>query len=97
MASKKTITVRAKKVKTSKNKEDIALKKQQAEAFERNRLRSCFYRDNYRRLILLLLLTISLLCIFMLIIYYMYSHRPEPQYYATHIRGGIVRLQPVDL
>ena len=84
-----------KKTAASKSAEDIALKEQQAEIFELIRLRNHYYRSNYRHLIALLLFLLVILLVTVFTIYYMYSHRPEPQYYATKISGGITRLHPI--
>ena len=96
MVDKKKSPLKNKKQTPSKHKENIASKEQPTDPFELVRLRNCFYRDSYRRLILLLLLTLMTLSISAYIVYYMYSHKPAPQYFATNISGGIVPLVPLN-
>lgn len=55
-------------------------------------LRNNFYRDNYRRVVLALLLMILVNIILALIIAYQITHRPEPRYFATSTDGRITPL-----
>jgi len=67
-------------------------KKAAKDAFELVRLRNFFYRDNYRRLIALLVFMAILLLMMGYWIYYLLSHRPAPTYFATNVQGGIIPL-----
>ncbi len=66
------------------------------DALEIVRLRNTFYRDNYRRLvgILLILILINLLLIGSII--YLISSRPAPVYFATSSDGRITPLYPLN-
>lgn len=68
---------------------------QAARAVERIKLRNFFYRDGYRRLILLLVLTLALTLILAYWVVHLLLHRPEPRYFATNIQGGVVPLYPL--
>ncbi len=96
MVENKRRTIQKKKVTSSQKKENVAEKEPAMDAFDLVRLRNYFYRDNYRRLILLLLLTLTTFAVAAFIIYYMYSHKPAPKYFATNISGGIVPLIPLN-
>lgn len=69
------------------------------EAIELVRLRNNFYRDNYRRLVGVLLLLIIINLGLIVAIVYLITHRPTPQYFATSADGRITPLytlsQPV--
>lgn len=62
------------------------------DAFELVKLRNFFYRDNYRRLVALLIFMGLLLLMMSYWVYYLLSHRPAPAYFATNVQGGIVPL-----
>lgn len=65
------------------------------DALELVRLRNNFYRDNYRRLVgMLLVLILINLCLVGGIIYLL-THRPAPQYFATNADGRITPLYPL--
>lgn len=65
------------------------------DALELVRLRNNFYRDNYRRLVSLLLILILInLCLVAGVIY-LITHRPAPQYFATNAEGRIIPLSPL--
>lgn len=65
------------------------------DAFEIVRLRNFFYRDNYRRLVILSLFLGFIIFFLAAIVYYLHSHRPEPKYFATNIKGQIIPLEPL--
>lgn len=65
------------------------------DALELVRLRNDFYRDNYRRLIAILLLLLVLMFAMSYWIYYLTSHRPSPRYFATNAAGGLIPLIPL--
>jgi intracellular multiplication protein IcmL len=59
------------------------------------RLRNNFYRDNYRRVMKLLLIMSIALVILVLTMAYLYTHRPEPKYFATTQTGRVLELTPL--
>ena len=59
------------------------------------RLRNNFYRDNYRRLILAVLVILALNALLVGIIIYQYKVRPEPRYFATSADGRITPIYPL--
>jgi intracellular multiplication protein IcmL len=62
------------------------------DALELVRLRNNFYRDNYRRAVLALLLLILVNIGLGGIIAYLVTHRPAPQYFATTADGKIIPI-----
>ena len=66
------------------------------EAFEIVRLRYNFYRDNYRRLVITLLLMIIINLGLIGTLVYLLTHCPAPQYFATSADGTITpyNLEP---
>lgn len=62
------------------------------DALEVVRLRNNFYRDNYRRVVLALLLMILINIGLVAIITYQITQRPTPQYFATSSDGKIIPL-----
>ncbi len=85
-----------KKVKKKAVKKAAKPSKPLSDAHELARLRTGFYRDNYRRLISLLLFMIILLTILCYYVLYLYTHRPAPTYFATNLNGEIIPLQGMD-
>lgn len=65
------------------------------EAVEIVRLRNNFYRDNYRRLVGILLLLIIINLGLIVAVVYLITHRPTPQYFATSADGRITPLNPL--
>lgn len=66
------------------------------DSLELVRLRNNFYRDNYRRVMtLLLVMMLVLLCLIGTLIYVV-LHRPEPKYYATTQSGHVLQLVPLN-
>lgn len=59
-------------------------------------MRNQFYRDSYRRVLLVLLLSVILNLGLGGVLYYMVSNPPKPQYFATSINGRITPLSPLD-
>jgi intracellular multiplication protein IcmL len=59
-------------------------------------MRNQFYYDSYRRIMLVLLLSILLNFSLGGILWYLVSHPPEPKYFATTINGRITPLVPLD-
>lgn len=65
------------------------------DSLELIRLRNNFYRDNYRRVMKLLLLLALVLVVALGTIFYLLSHRPSPQYFATTESGQVLNLIPL--
>lgn len=65
------------------------------EALELVRLRNNFYRDNYRRVMKLLLIMSIGLIILVLTMAYLFTHRQEPKYFATTQTGRVLQLVPL--
>lgn len=59
-------------------------------------LRNEFYRDNYRRVVSILLLSMFINLGLGAILFWMYTHPPEPKYFATSINGRITPLYPLN-
>lgn len=64
--------------------------------FEWARIRNNFYYRHYRLLIKLVLLLLTLLLASLITIYYLISHRPEAQYFATNINGEVIPIIPLN-
>jgi intracellular multiplication protein IcmL len=65
------------------------------ESLELVRLRNNFYRDNYRRVMKLLLIMSLAMVILVLTMAYLFTHRPEPKYFATTQSGRVLQLVPL--
>lgn len=65
------------------------------DALELVRLRNNFYRDNYRRLVGILLLMIIVNLGLIGTVVYLLTSRPAPQYFATSADGRITPLYPL--
>lgn len=65
------------------------------ESLELVRLRNNFYRDNYRRVMKLLLIMSLAMVILVLTMAYLFTHRPEPKYFATTQSGRVLQLIPL--
>lgn len=59
-------------------------------------LRNSFYRDGQRRLVSGLLITLLVNVIMASMLAYVFTHPPEPKYFATSINGRITPLFPLD-
>lgn len=66
-----------------------------ADALEVVKMRNNFYRDNYRRVLLALLVLLILNGLLVGIIVYQYYTRPEPRYFATSADGRITPIYPL--
>lgn len=62
------------------------------DAVELVKLRNNFYRDNYRRVVMALLVLLLINVGLIAIIIYQYQSRPEPRYFATSADGRITPL-----
>jgi intracellular multiplication protein IcmL len=60
------------------------------------RLRNDFYRDNYRRVMSMLLLSSLVIVILVCAVVYVVLNPPAPKYFATDAQGRIIRLTPID-
>ena len=58
--------------------------------------RNQFYRDNYRRLMIVCFLLVGLLLASFGFTYYVWETRPEPKYFATTYQGDVVPLVPLN-
>ena len=58
--------------------------------------RNAFYRDNYRRVVIALLIMIFINLGLVGAVFYLITHRPTPQYFATTASGRILPLYPLD-
>jgi intracellular multiplication protein IcmL len=58
-------------------------------------LRNEFYRDNYKRLLVSLLVMLIANVILAGMVFYQLSHQPLPQYFATSSDGKITKLYPL--
>ncbi len=65
------------------------------DALEVVKLRNNFYRDSYRRVILVLLLSIILNVLLAIAGGYLFMYRPNPQYFATTADGRVIKLVPL--
>lgn len=66
------------------------------EAFNTVHLRNEFYRDNYRRVLLVLLLSMIINLGLGGILFYIVSHPPQPKYFATSVSGRITPIVALD-
>ena len=65
------------------------------DSLELIRLRNNFYRDNYRRVMKLLLLMSVVTILLITAIFYLIAHRPTPKYFATTQSGRVLQLVPL--
>ncbi len=59
------------------------------------RLRNNFYIDNYRRLIVVVLLLITIVLGLVGLMFWQLAHQPKAQYFATSTDGRIMQLYPL--
>lgn len=64
-------------------------------ALELVRLRNNFYRDNYRRIVLALLVLLFTVILLVGVVFYQIYNRPNPQYFAVSTDGRIMQLYPL--
>lgn len=65
-------------------------------AIELVRMRNEFYRDNYRRVLAILLFALMIIFLLVGALVYVVTHPPAPKYFATNTSGRIVPLVPLD-
>ncbi len=58
-------------------------------------LRNDFYRDNYRRVMLVLLLSILINIALASTLFYLINNPPVPKYFATSMNGRITKIEPL--
>ncbi len=66
------------------------------DALELVKLRSTFYRDSYRKLVILLFLSWIVIIVLAATVYFQVANRPTPQYFATTESGRIIPLVPLN-
>lgn len=66
------------------------------DALEMVKLRSDFYRDSYRKLVVALLGMIVIVAALVFVIFLLVANRPTPKYFAATDSGRIVPLIPLD-
>lgn len=59
--------------------------------------RNNFYRDNYRRMILVVLLLLGIVVALCGVVFYQLTHVPPNQYFATSADGRITKLHPLSV
>ena len=67
------------------------------DALEVVKLRSDFYKDNYRKTMMALLLMIVINGASISLNYYLIQNRPSPEYFATTQSGSLIKLQPLSM
>lgn len=65
-------------------------------AVELVRLRNHFYRDNYRRIMMALLLLLLAILVLAGVVFYMITHKPTPIYFATTADGRLIPIVPLN-
>lgn len=65
----------------------------QERATELVQLRNIFYRDNYQRVLMALILLLCTCVVLIFIVFFQLTHRPNPQYFAISGDGKLVKLQ----
>lgn len=58
-------------------------------------LRNDFYRDNYRRVMLALLIAFFLIVLLASALTYLVTHPPAPKYFAVNADGSLIKLKPL--
>jgi len=66
------------------------------DAVEVIKLRNDFYRDNYRKVVVALLLSVFAILVLIGALSYVIAHPPQPKYFATSVDGRITPLVPLD-
>lgn len=66
------------------------------EALELVQLRKHFYKDNARKMMLILILSMMINVGLGALLFYIFTHPPAPRYFATSINGRITPLFPLD-
>lgn len=66
------------------------------DALEVVKLRSTFYRDSYRKLVILLFFSWVIIAVLSSVLFVQVSNKPTPTYFATTESGRIIPLIPLD-
>jgi len=66
------------------------------DALEVVKLRNDFYRDSYRKLVVIMILAMLVIGGLTFTVVYMVTHRPMPTYFASTDTGRIIPLIPLD-
>ena len=67
------------------------------DALELVTLRNNFYRDNYRRLVMALVILLAINAALVGVVIYQFSSRPEPRYFATSADGKITPIYALEV
>lgn len=59
-------------------------------------LRNVFYKDNYRRVTVILFISVLINIILAVIIFFLIANPPQPKYFATSINGSVTPLTAID-
>ena len=62
------------------------------DALEMVRMRNQFYRDNYSKVVTILLLSVIALIIMLVMFFWLFTHQPKPVYFATRSDGSLMKL-----
>jgi len=85
-----------KKRKSTTAKPDVIPKSTPTGGVELVMLRNNFYRDNFRRLMVLCLLLMAVIAGLMGYIFYQEQNKPRPTYFATTTDGKLIKLIPLN-
>lgn len=66
------------------------------DALELVKLRKNFYRDNYRIVVIALLISLLIICLLVGLIYYLETHQRKPTYFATTSSGRLIPMTPLN-
>ncbi len=66
------------------------------DALELVKLRSSFYKDSYRKLVILLFMSWVVIIVLAATVYFQATNRPTPKYFATTESGRIIPLVPLN-
>lgn len=66
------------------------------DALELVKLRSTFYRDSYRKLVILLFISWTIIAVLVITLFVQSTHKTRPTYFATNEAGRIIKLIPLN-
>ncbi len=67
------------------------------DALEIVKHRNDFYKENYRKTTIALLVMVVINACSLSLNYYLFKNRPSPEYFATTQSGSLIRLQPLSV
>lgn len=67
-----------------------------SDALKAVKLRNDFYKDNFRRMAFVLLLSVLLNAILIITTLFLSLHQPKPVYFATTPKGSLIKLVPLN-